>query len=389
MTTDHEFVAEATVQNLSEAAARLAKGAERLLLVLVAETGAPDLDALVAELGASLPEAPFVGGIFPALIVGTTKHERGAIVLALPAAGMPFVVTEQDARRGRLEARLRPQGGATAIVLVDGLARRISGFLEALYDSLGNTVAYWGGGAGSLSLEQQRCVFCRQGVFQDVAIVALSTLPATLGVQHGWTEFLGPLVATRTHGNRISELNWGRAYDSYREAILDDSDQELTEAGFFDVAKGYPLGLRKQGAEHVVRDPIAVDEDGALVCVGDVPENASLSILKGSPDKLIAAAGRAAESACKATVEARLSLVADCISRVIFLEERFPEELLAMEAAAARTATRATQLGMLTLGEISSYGQGYLEFFNKTAVVASLPLSTPPLSTLPSAPDEP
>jgi hypothetical protein len=64
----------------------------------------------------------------------------------------------------------------------------------------------------------------------------------------------------------------------------------------------------------------------------------------------------------------RHCLVADCVSRGLFLGERLGDELGAIVDGLGSGAPRP--VGMLTLGEISSQGEGYLEFFNKTSVVA-------------------
>jgi hypothetical protein len=215
-------------------------------------------------------------------------------------------------------------------------------------------------------------VFTRDGVFQGAAIIALSTLPARLGVRHGWSELRGPFLATRTNGNVIIQLNWRNAFEVYRATVEADAGAPITRETFLRIASGYPFGLRKEGQEVLVRDPVGVTEAGHLVCVGDVPENATLSILKGDPAQLVAAAGRAAREAAAASVAGaaqpvRHCLVSDCVSRGMFLGDRLADEL---GAIADGLGAAGRPVGMLTLGEISSQGEGYLEFFNKTSVVA-------------------
>ena len=61
-------------------------------------------------------------------------------------------------------------------------------------------------------------------------------------------------------------------------------------------------------------------------------------------------------------------LIVDCISRVLFLEDKFEEELNNVSSAIKKDFSDAEISGALTLGEISSYN-GYLEFLNKTLVV--------------------
>jgi len=263
----------------------------------------------------------------------------------------------------------------TALILVDGLSPNISHFLRTVYHQLGNRVSYWGGGAGSLTLRPRPCVFTRNGVHQGAAILALSSLPSRLGVRHGWRELKGPFVATRSDRNVIIQLNWRNAFEVYRSTVEADAGVTVTPENFFAVASGYPFGIRKEGQEVVVRDPVAVAEGGRLVCVGDVPENAALSILKGEPRLLITAAGQAARDALLDGGSAperplRHCLLADCVSRGLFLAERFEEELQEIAEGLRHEAGGCETVGMLTLGEISSHGEGYLEFFNKTSVVA-------------------
>ena len=87
---------------------------------------------------------------------------------------------------------------------------------------------------------------------------------------------------------------------------------------------------------------------------------------------MIRAAGQAADD-CLGSQKGRirLSLIADCISRVIFLENNFSEELEAVNKRIQSADKNQSPLGVLTLGEIASYGEGFLEFFNKTIVVGT------------------
>ena len=69
----------------------------------------------------------------------------------------------------------------------------------------------------------------------------------------------------------------------------------------------------------------------------------------------------------------QLSIIIDCISRTLFLEEEFPKELAAITEAMPNSDGKETlPQGVLSLGEISSGGDGYLEFYNKTLVVGIL-----------------
>jgi hypothetical protein len=180
----------------------------------------------------------------------------------------------------------------------------------------------------------------------------------------------GPLVVTKAEGNVIKQLNWQEALKVYGETIAADCGQIIRTDNFFDIAKGYPFGMIREQDEDVVRDPIACNDQGELICVGEVPSNSVLYILKGDKDLLLQASAQAHYDSLSAVgvnhLEEGLSLVMDCISRNLYLEDRFVEEL-----ASLRLKGNAA-IGALTLGEIASYGLGALEFFNKTIVIGQV-----------------
>jgi hypothetical protein len=372
------YLSSAEPQAVARAAEAAAGGSEDMVAVMVAEGGAPDLPAMVEALRAT--KVSFFGGLFPSLIDGASKRDAGALLFTLPKLTEPMLVRGLDTARFAVPDALpfvqwHRGSKPTALLLVDGLSPNISHFLRAIYHQLGNRVSYWGGGAGSLTMQPRPCVFTREGVHQGAAIIALSSLPSRLGVRHGWRELKGPFVATRSDRNAIIQLNWRNAFDVYRGTVEADAGVTITPENFFRVASGYPFGIRKEGQEVLVRDPVAVGAGGSLICVGDVPENAALSILKGEARLLVSAAGQAAREALldgevQPARPVRHCLLADCVSRSLFLGDNFSEELDEIVDGLGGGAAGCHPVGMLTLGEISSHGEGYLEFFNKTSVVA-------------------
>ncbi|MEO1627269.1 MAG: FIST C-terminal domain-containing protein, partial [Bacteroidota bacterium] len=114
-------------------------------------------------------------------------------------------------------------------------------------------------------------------------------------------------------------------------------------------------------------------KNGELICVGEVPENTVLYILKGENQTLIHSAGQATASCLdKAANDIQHIFVVDCISRTLFLEDEFNQELQAIHRLLPNSQTENRLQGVLSLGEISSDGDGFLEFFNKTLVVGAL-----------------
>ena len=370
------YIPTSNPREIISAIARMEIKEDDVVALMLGEKNKPNIRQLISELNEN--KIGFFGGIFPGIIFGNHKYEEGAILMVLPSLEKPFLIKGLDTEDINIPDfgnKITENLGQkyTAIILVDGLTSNISLFLSEMFNRLGNSVHYFGGGTGSLTLKQEPCLFTSEGFVQDAAIMTFIKLESNLGVRHGWERIMGPFVATKTRKNIIMELNWKNAFQVYCEIVERDSKKKLTPENFFDIAKGYPFGIHKEGMEDIVRDPISVNERGELFCVGEVPENTVLSILKGEKDSLIQAAGQAAEDCLQSGMKTiRQCLIADCISRTIFLEGKFMKELETVNQKIHTIASRHTPMGILTLGEISSYGEGFLEFFNKTIVVGIL-----------------
>ncbi|MEW5921890.1 MAG: FIST C-terminal domain-containing protein [Bacillota bacterium] len=369
------YISNTATQNLLDVILKMKVTDDEVLFIMLGEKDNLHLPLFISELNEL--NISFFGGIFPGIIYDEQKYEEGAIVTKFPVLGKPLLVKGLDSGNIDLpdmtEILKILNKKYAAMILVDGLTGNISRFLTLLYSKLANSVNYFGGGAGSLTLKQKPCIFTSAGLFQDAAVIVFLQLECQLGVRHGWERIMGPIVATETDRNTIIELNWNKAFDVYREIVERDSGKKITANNFFDIAKGYPFGMLKQYAECVVRDPITVGSNGELICVGEIPENSVLDILKGEATSLIDAAGQAA-GACKTASGKKVthSFIVDCISRVLFLENNFYRELHEIKTKFKGIDQYSVPMGMLTLGEISSYGEGFLEFFNKTIVTGIL-----------------
>lgn len=366
------YISEPTTSEIVSSIEKLSPGEKDIVLILLAEMNMPDMEYLISEL--NIRKINFIGGIFPSLIHGNEIYDAGVIVNLLPAAGNPVLVTDLSKNTGNIRnqlSSLKPPEKGTAFILVDGLSNSISFFLSALFQQLGLSVKYFGAGAGSVSFLQKPCVFCPEGIYMDAGMIVFIDMDSELGVRHGWKRIMGPLVTTRSEGNIIKELNWSNPFDVYRRAVELDSGMSFDEKPFFEISKGYPFGIYSEGSEDIVRDPVQVNDKGELVCVGEVPENVVLNILKGEKTALIASAGQATRDCFSGSCHVRSCLIIDCISRVLFLGDDFKEELMSISEEISRSNLSIVQEGALTIGEIASREKGILEFFNKTIVVGA------------------
>lgn len=360
----------ADVATLVDNVKRLPRGENDVVLLFIAEHAAVDVQAFWTALNQE--KIPIAGGVFPGVIYGDHKYDASMVADVVPMAAAPNVVTGLDGTSFQLGniPELSGQGKCTALVLVDGLTKHVAFFLDSLFKRMGNKVSYIGGGAGSLSFQQKPCIFDSQGLYQDAALVLWLKTTTSLGVRHGWQSLSGMYIAKQTEGTHVQKLYNKPAFQVYNQIIRARTGKSLTKENFFDLAKEHPLGIFHPRMDFIVRDPIAFTDDGALVCVGEVPPSSLVYILRGDKHSLIQNAQMATNDAMRANVAGHHNLIVDCISRVLYLEDDFDKELNAVLRALPSNASMP--YGILTLGEIATFMTGRVEFFNKTIVVGSL-----------------
>lgn len=317
---------------------------------------------------------PIFGGIFPQIIFGRNKYEVGTIMVSLVRKPHIFTIPhlsdpDEDFVNAIAEKMTDAPLMKTVFVFVDSLSQRINAFVENLFEIFGLECNFIGGGAGSLNYKQKPCLFTNKGLVEDSAVIAMLDIESGIGVSHGWKTIAGPYQVTRAERNTIYELNWKPAFKVYREVIKIHSGKEINRDNFIEIAKSYPFGIKKKSFEKIVRDPVLLDDSGALTCVGEVPVKSYVDILSSNVNSLVKAAETAlnlGEQSFQDDKASELTFFIDCVSRALYLESHFYKELNAV------SNNGRPLIGALTLGEIANSGKDYLEFYNKTSVVGIL-----------------
>ncbi|MCU0324637.1 MAG: FIST C-terminal domain-containing protein [Spirosomaceae bacterium] len=355
-----------TVADITKDNLRSLQEGNRYLLIFIAEKTASEANSLIDLLNQN--SLMFFGGIYPTIIQDTSNYHEGFIIISIPNVREIVKFSVKDESSFREIKNLESIN--TAILLIDAMVSETDSLLKKIYGLLNNEINIVGGGAGFMTFEQQPCIFTNEGMFEDGAILALFESKSKIGVKHGWEVFAGPFIATSTDKNIIKELNWRPAFDVYKEVIELNSENSFSKSDFIEIAKIFPFGIYKEGAEFVVRDPIAVNDKGEIICISEVPENSTLQILTGDPEKLIIAATDVAKQTYQEQDDLACLMVFDCITRVMYLEDQFEKELIAMKSVYSNKKCKIR--GVSTLGEIASSGMGFVDFYNKTIVASSL-----------------
>jgi len=337
------------------------------IVVLAAEGNgwtADDLSPVLKQPG--IP--PLLGGIFPAVIHDSLLRERGTVLVGLRNCEIEIlpIPNLDDLRQLRLPAA--HSRDSLYLTFADGLSRGVCPLIEEFQYQIGPRGTVLGGGSGSGTFRPIPSVIAPEGLFANAAVVCRLEAASTVEVSHGWTVASDILKATESSGVQIRSINYRPAFGVYQEVVADLFGVQVTREAFSDVAFRYPLGIERLNQEVLVRDPVGVDADGCITCVGTVPEGSFLRLLQGMHPDLEAAALVARARLDEASAPhalGKLDLAFDCVSRRAILPGGIQREI--------ESLGRGTRLvGALTLGEIAHPSHHRVEFLNKSIALARL-----------------
>lgn len=341
-------------------------------LLLLAESE----QAKVSALQRAFDEASLhlAGAIFPALVEGATFRLGGCC--AIPRAEMPATVlldrlpaNADDAAACIVDAvePLIGAGKATLFLIFDAMVGNIASILDGVYLRLADRVVYAGVNAGSETFRPVPCLFDGQRIVEGGVLCLV--VPGSSGavLDHGYIAPRTMITATGTDGNRIMTIDWRPAFDVYQQQVRALYDVSLTTENFYRYATHFPFGLLLANDEVIVRIPVALEADGSLFCIGEVPANAMLTLLRAPERNSTATVDRVSGLLDRVFGGAagRDLLTFYCAGRRAHLGEDAIDEL-----GLLRDRTGARRLvGALSLGEIGSLsGWGYPLFHNGAMV---------------------
>jgi hypothetical protein len=341
------------------------------VMLLCASEKAPDPETHAAVLKEAA--IPVFGGFFPEILHQGNRYRNGCLAIEIPNAVQLLCFPNLSVGGQQLEQTLAKWQvqveNRMLFAFMDGFSPHISNFRDALYNRFGLRANIVGAGTGCLSDPDRPTVLSSEptgGLLRQAAVCAMVRLDAAIGISHGWVPCSEALRVTESKGNRIVSLNWQPAAQVYRKYLaLDGSScSDLSSQ----VLQAHPFGIARISDELVVRDPISADGDDSMLCIGDIPQGSFVYILSGTSGNLIQGARHAREQAESRFLEAHpesspdFVLLFDCISRALYMGDRFEDELAALRAADPLS-------GALTVGEFANTGHSFLEFYNKTTLL--------------------
>ena len=264
-----------------------------------------------------------------------------------------------------------PQPYGSALVMTDALAGQSDRLVEELALRTAGSYRLFGGGAGDDGRFRSTHVFAGRAAHTDAvaALEILSASPVGVGVAHGW-EPSGPgMRVTEAEANRIVSLNGMPAVHAFQEHA-ELTGQKLLLKDPLPFFLHNVIGIRC-GDSYRLRAPLAVQDDGSVLCAAAVPEGAVVRMMRTSATSAVLAARHAAADALRGLAGARpaAAFVFDCVATRLRMGREFADEL----DACARLLEPAGFVGCNTYGQIARAEGQFSGFHNCTAVVCALP----------------
>ncbi|NEX23516.1 histidine kinase [Thiorhodococcus mannitoliphagus] len=365
-----EFCATLDVGCLSPLIERWRAGSSAgCVLALVAESECsrlPILQSTCRAAGLSL-----VGGLFPGLVWQQRFLTHGALLIYLPWQPVYALVDRLDLDESSSAVRiaaaaqdhLDPSAPPTFFMVFDAMVPNIASILDELYLELADGVRYLGVNAGSERFQPMPCVFDSERLIGKGALCLLLPHDWSSALIHGYHAPEETLTATATVGNKIVRIDWQPAFPVYRDKVLARYGIALDHDNFYRYAVHFPFGIALASGQTLVRIPVALDEDEGILCVGEVPANALLTLLQ-SPEVDSVDTARALADVFAPARRSDPLLFFYCAGRRLHLGEGAERELRVCERE-----TGARLVGALSLGEIGGVGDASYPLLHNAAVV--------------------
>jgi hypothetical protein len=184
----------------------------------------------------------------------------------------------------------------------------------------------------------------------------------------GWKSFGIDRKVTRSEGSVLFEIDGQPALQLYK-SFLGEKANELPSSGLL-----FPLSVKSAGREEaVVRTILAVNEtDQSITFAGDIPQGATVSLMKAGMDDLIDGSEYAASKSIEGLNgnSPELAILISCVGRKLVLKQQVEEEI---ESASKHFSESTAITGFYSYGELSPFtNQGKCDLHNQTMTITTI-----------------
>ena len=266
---------------------------------------------IMSEIKAHFPAAQIVGCTTAGEVVGTKVYDDSLCLTAINLEHSTLAVVSSNITNSstqevaeKLAKQLEHEGLRYAIVLSDGHQINGTELVNGLQEHLPDNVLISGGLAGD-GTEFSETIVWHNDNFETGNILVIGFYGEKLSFGHGciggWNAFGPDRTITKSQSNILYELDGKPALELYKKYLL------------------------------ITRTILNINEaDGSMIFAGDVPEGATVQLMRANAGNLIDGAELAAVEALdnlKSTSKAGLALLISCVGRRLVLDKYTEEEL--------------------------------------------------------------
>ena len=255
-------------------------------------------------------------------------------------------------------------------VLSDGSKVNGSELVSGIESVIQHTIPVTGGLAGD-GINFNTTTLGLNGDLQSGNIIAIGFYGDAIKVNHssmgGWEIFGLEKKITKSRSNELFEIDNESALELYKKYLGKYADELPGSALLF------PLSIVLPGYdEPIVRTILSVNnEHNSMTFAGDVPEGSKVRFMRANFDKIVDAAGEAAQNTLPKlnTTPPQLAILISCVGRKIILGKRVDEEVLAVRDVFGKNTMLS---GFYSYGEISPFNSSTkCELHNQTMTITT------------------
>lgn len=263
---------------------------------------------------------------------------------------------------------LKKDGLKYVLVFSDGALVNGSDLVEGMRLGLDKNVLITGGLAGNAAEFAGTLVGLNQAP-KEGEIVAVGFYGENIQISHGsfggWDPFGLERTVTKSNANILYEIDDKNALDLYK-TYLGEYAEKLPGSALL-----FPLSLKTENSEdQVVRTILNIDtEKKNMTFAGNLPIGGRVRFMKANFDKLIDAAGIAAQNSLipMRSSKPKYALLISCVGRKLVLNERTEEEV---EAVREILGNDCTISGFYSYGEITPLNtESVCQLHNQTMTI--------------------
>lgn len=341
-----------------------------------------DLAELLGAIRERCPEGHLVGCSSAGEFASDRRGEGAVSALGLRSDEMTFgtcvgsgITSDPAGAAERFADCLSPESSGyphrSLLMLADALAGHTEEFIRHVNERTSGAYQIFGGGAGDDERFQKTFVFGKGEVMTDAAVglEIRSKKRLGIGVRHGWEPASPPMRATEAHRFELLSLNALPTVEALEE-------HAAATGQTFDRGDPLPFFLHnvlgmETPAGYKIRVPLGITEGGGLILATEIPEGATVRVMRATHSSAVEAASEATEDALNQLDGARpvAALFFDCVATRLRLGSGFEDELTAVRE---RLGTDLF-VGCNSYGQVARVDGQFSGFHNCTAVVCVIP----------------